>query len=67
MSRGSSCRWGGLALDATSSTGGKKSEPREEPDAQKQRAAEIFYEKWRTTAEDAEYLRLKEEHRRRSA
>ena len=32
--------------------GGKKSEPREEPDAQKQRAAQIFYEKWRAAAED---------------
>jgi uncharacterized protein DUF4385 len=47
--------------------GGKKSEPRREPDAQKQRAAEVFYEKWRAAAEDGEYLRLKEEHRRRNA
>ena len=48
--------------------GGKKSEPREEQDAQKQRAAEVFfYEKWRAAAEDGEYLRLKEEHRRRNA
>jgi hypothetical protein len=48
--------------------GGKKSEPREEPDAQKQRAAEVFfYEKWHAAAEDGEYLRLKEEHRRRNA
>ncbi len=47
--------------------GGKKSEPREEPDPQKQRAAGIFYEKWRAAAEDGEYLRLKEEHGRRNA
>ncbi len=47
--------------------GGKKSEPRKEQDAQKQRAAAIFYEKWRAAAEDGEYLRLKEEHRRRNA
>ena len=46
--------------------GGKKSELREEPGAQKQRAAEVFYEKWRA-AENGEYLRLKEEHRRRNA
>jgi uncharacterized protein DUF4385 len=45
---------------------GKKSEPRTEPDAQKQRAAEIFREKWRAAAEDEEYLRLKKEHRRRN-
>jgi hypothetical protein len=47
--------------------GGKKSEPHEELDAQKQRAAEVFYEKWRAAAEDGEYPRLKEEHRRRNA
>jgi hypothetical protein len=32
----------------------------------KQRAAEIFHEKWRAAAEDEGYLRLKEEHRRRN-
>jgi hypothetical protein len=45
--------------------GGKKSQPREELDTEKQRAAEVFREKWRAAAEDEEYLRLKEEHRRR--
>ena len=44
--------------------GGNKKEPLEEPDSEKSRAAEIFYEKWRAAAEDEEYLRLKEEHRR---
>lgn len=43
--------------------GGKKSEPREAEDPAKREAAEIFHEKWRAAAEDAEYLRLKEEHR----
>ena len=42
---------------------GKKSQPREELDPEKSRAAEIFYEKWRAAAEDEEYLRLKELHR----
>lgn len=46
--------------------GGKKSRPREEPDPEKSRTAEIFHEKWRVVAEDEEYLRLKEEHRRRN-
>jgi len=46
--------------------GGNKSRPREELDAEKQRAAEIFHEKWRAAAEDEEYLRLKEGHRHRS-
>ncbi len=44
--------------------GGNKSRPRKTPDPEKSRAAEIFNEKWRTVAEDEEYLRLKEEHRR---
>jgi hypothetical protein len=44
--------------------GGNKKKPLEEPDSGKSRAAEIFYEKWRAAAEDEEYLRLKEEHRR---
>jgi len=44
--------------------GGKKSQPREELDTQKQRAADKFHEKWRLAAEDEEYLRLKDEHRR---
>ena len=42
---------------------GKKSQPLEEEDPEKARAAEIFYEKWRAAAEDEEYLRLKESHR----
>jgi hypothetical protein len=46
--------------------GGNKSKPLDEPDAVKSRAAEIFYEKWREAAEDEEYVKLKEEHRRRS-
>ena len=45
--------------------GGNKKQPLEEPDPEKSRAAEIFYEKWRQAAEDEEYLRLKEKHRRR--
>ena len=43
--------------------GGKKSEPRETEDPDKQEAARIFHEKWRAAAEDEEYLRLKEKHR----
>ena len=46
--------------------GGNKSRPRKTPDPEKSRAAEIFHEKWRAVAEDKEYLRLKEEHRRRN-
>lgn len=46
--------------------GGNKSRPRETPDPEKSRAAEVFREKWRAAAEDEEYLRLKEEHRRRN-
>ncbi len=46
--------------------GGSKSRPREGLDAEKQKAAEIFHERWRAAAEDEEYLRLKEEHRRRN-
>ena len=46
--------------------GGKKSKPRDREDPEKSRAAEIFYKKWREAAEDEEYLRLKEEHRRRN-
>ena len=46
--------------------GGKKGRLREELDAEKQRAAEIFHEKWRAAAEDEEYLRLKEGHRHRN-
>ena len=45
--------------------GGKKSRPLEEPDPEKSRAAEIFYEKWREAAEDETYLELKDQHRRR--
>ncbi len=47
--------------------GGKKSEPRGEPDPVKSEVAEVFHEKWRDTAEDEEYPRLKEEHRRRNS
>lgn len=47
--------------------GGNKSKPLEEPDPEKSRAAEIFYEKWRAIAGDEEYLRLKEEHKRRDS
>jgi hypothetical protein len=47
--------------------GGNKSKPLKEPDHEKSRAAEIFYEKWRAVAEDDEYLRLKEEHKRRDS
>ncbi len=46
--------------------GGNKSRPLEEPDPEKSRAAEIFYERWREAAEDEEYLELKEQHRRRN-
>ncbi len=46
--------------------GGNKSKPLDEPDPVKSRAAEIFYEKWREVAEDEEYLKLKEEHKRRN-
>jgi hypothetical protein len=46
--------------------GGNKSKPLEEPDKVKNQAAEIFYEKWREAAEDKEYLKLREEHRRRN-
>jgi hypothetical protein len=46
--------------------GGNKKELLEKPDPEKNRAAAIFYEKWREAAEDEEYLRLKDEHRRRS-
>ena len=46
--------------------GGNKSKPLEKPDPEKSRAAEIFYKKWRKAAEDDEYLKLREEHRRRN-
>ncbi|MDQ4063436.1 MAG: DUF4385 domain-containing protein [Actinomycetota bacterium] len=46
--------------------GGNKSKPLDEPDPVKSRAAEVFYEKWREAAEDEEYLKLKEEHKRRN-
>jgi hypothetical protein len=46
--------------------GGNKSKPLEKDDPEKSRAAEIFYKRWREAAEDEEYLRLKEEHRRRN-
>lgn len=46
--------------------GGNKSRPREKPDPVKERCAALFHEKWRTAAEDAEYLRQKKEHRERN-
>jgi hypothetical protein len=46
--------------------GGNKSRPRKEPDPEKQKAAEVFHEKWRRAAEDPEYLRLKKERRQRN-
>jgi Domain of unknown function (DUF4385) len=46
--------------------GGNKSKPLARPDPEKSRAAEIFYREWRKSAEDEEYLKLKEEHRRRN-
>jgi Domain of unknown function (DUF4385) len=46
--------------------GGNKSKPLEKPDPEKSRAAEVFYKKRRKAAEDEEYLRLREEHRRQN-
>jgi len=46
--------------------GGDKSKPREEPDGEKEWAAEVFREKWRRAAEDGEYLRLKERFQARN-
>jgi hypothetical protein len=46
--------------------GGNKGKPREQEDPEKARAAETFYKKWREAAEDEEYLRLKEEHKKRN-
>jgi hypothetical protein len=46
--------------------GGNKSRPRDTLDPEKSRAAGIFREKWRAAAEDEEYLRLEEEHKRRN-
>ncbi len=46
--------------------GGNKSKPLENPDPEKSRTAEIFYKKWREAAEDEEYLKLKEKHRRQN-
>lgn len=45
--------------------GGKKSQPLDKQDPIKARSARIFHEKWRAAAEDPEYKRLKERHRRR--
>jgi hypothetical protein len=65
-SPGSTSRWGGPGRDATPSTRAErraspaKRGPGEEP------GGEVFREKWRAAAEDEEYLRLKEEHRRRN-
>jgi hypothetical protein len=44
--------------------GGNKSKPLAKPDPEKSQAAEIFYRRWRKAAEDEEYLKLKEKHRR---
>ena len=46
--------------------GGNKGRPLARPDPEKSRAAELFYKKWRKAAEDEEYLKLKEEHRRQN-
>jgi Domain of unknown function (DUF4385) len=46
--------------------GGNKGKPLASPDPEKSRAAELFYKKWRKAAEDEEYLKLKEEHRRQN-
>lgn len=46
---------------------GKKSRPRDEPGPVKSEVAEIFHEKWREAAGDEDYLRLKEEYRRRNS
>jgi Domain of unknown function (DUF4385) len=46
--------------------GGNKSRPRETLDPEKSRVAEVFCKKWHAAAEDEEYLRLKEEHKRRN-
>ena len=46
--------------------GGNKSRPLARLDPEKGRAAEIFYSKWRKAAEDEEYLKRKEEHRRQN-
>ena len=46
--------------------GGDKSRPREGLDPEKSRGAEVYRRKWRAAAEDEEYLRLKEEHKRRN-
>jgi len=46
--------------------GGDKSRPREGLDSEKSRGAEVYRRKWRAAAEDEEYLRLKEEHKRRN-
>ncbi len=45
---------------------GNKSKPLARPDPEKSRAAQIFYKTWRKTAEDREYLILKEKHRRQN-
>src|SRR5215204_5661537 len=44
--------------------GGNKSKPLAKPDPEKSQAAEIFYRRWRKAAEDEEYLKLEEKHRR---
>ena len=46
--------------------GGNKSRPRETLDPEKSSAAEVFRKKWRAAAEDEEFLRLKEVHKRRN-
>ena len=46
--------------------GGKKSQPRDEEDPEKAKAAEIFHKRYRTAMEDEKYVELKEEHRRRN-
>lgn len=46
--------------------GGNKSRPKEKLDSVKERCAALFHEKWRSAAEDAEYLRQKKGHRERN-
>jgi len=46
--------------------GGNKGKSRKEEDPEEARAAEIFHKKWREVPEDEEYLKLKEEHKKRN-
>lgn len=46
--------------------GGNKSHPRGKLDPEKEKSAALFHGKWRSAAEDGEYLRKKKEHRERN-